>query len=85
VTTKHLFNEEALLAEIIQQWGEYGAHAEVCTFMINEIKNLRTIIQNLVNAERAYADISSQYDEETSALDKLNQLWDQIMALPWIE
>lgn len=85
MTTKDSFNEQSLLADIIKQWGEHGAHAEVCTFMINEITNLRTMIQNLVDAERAYAQTYSEYDTESPALDRLNELWDQLMALPWIE
>lgn len=83
--TKEIFNEQSLLSDIIKQWGEHGAHAEVCRYLINELNNNRTMIQNLVDAERAYAQTYSQYEDENPALDRLNELWDQLMALPWIK
>jgi len=41
------FNEETLLNDIIDRWGEYGAHAELCRWMIDEIRSLREERQHL--------------------------------------
>ena len=44
------FDEQSLLADISATWGEHGAHAEVCRWMIAEIGRLRSELE----AERAF-------------------------------
>lgn len=36
------FDENALVADIVDKWGEHGAHAELCRWMIAEIHTLRS-------------------------------------------
>lgn len=35
------FTEQSLLADVVEKWGPYGAHAELCRWMIEEIIRLR--------------------------------------------
>jgi hypothetical protein len=35
------FDEQALLAAIVEKWGTHGAHAAVCRYMVDEIASLR--------------------------------------------
>jgi hypothetical protein len=102
--SKNSFNEDSLLQDIIGKWGEHGAHADLCRFMISEITNTRLLLNELVKAEQAYAQASfhsrfainpnmqilttikaDPHENEVPFLDQLNEVWDKIMALPWIE
>ena len=83
--SKNSFNEDSLLQDLIDKWGEHGAHADLCRFMILEITNTRLLLNELVKAEQAYAHASFHYENEVPFLDQLNEIWDKIMALPWIE
>ena len=42
-----MFDEYSLLADIIEKWGEYGAHAEICRWMIEEIYRLQAEVERL--------------------------------------
>lgn len=45
--TREIFNEYSLLEDVISKWGEYGAHADLVKFMINEIRSLRQKVTDL--------------------------------------
>lgn len=56
------FDEQSLLAAIIERWGEHGAHADVCRFMIHEIYTLRA------ENERLQADFDVQHEAYHQAM-----------------
>ena len=39
------FDEKSLFADIVKQWGAYGAHADVFLAMINEIERLKKEVE----------------------------------------
>lgn len=64
MTTSDRFDERTLLADVVKQWGEYGAHADLVAWMIAEIERLRNDLWNArsgaallaLERERALAD-----------------------------
>lgn len=42
-----MFDEQALLADVVGVWGNYGAHADLVKYMIREITNLRIVGDDL--------------------------------------
>lgn len=44
------FNEYTLLADITDKWGHYGAHADCCRWMIDEICRLRAATEHATDA-----------------------------------
>jgi predicted metal-binding protein len=42
-----MFNEQTLLNDVEEKWGEYGAHAEVVRWMMNRIHELTQAGQDL--------------------------------------
>lgn len=42
-----MFDEYSLLADVIEKWGEHGAHADLLRWMIDEIDRLRKEVDRL--------------------------------------
>ena len=59
-----IFNEESLKKEIIEKWGEFGAHNEVFTAMSQQIKDLKEqLILSGVSGSYSEKQVDEAYDK----------------------